>query len=63
MVNLSGQPAQGRIPLDWPDLPGHPVCLTDLLRHEGYDPDGTELAAPGLFVSVGPFRYHLFAVG
>jgi len=63
VVNLSGQPAQGRIPLDWPDLPGHPVCLTDLLRHEGYDRDGTELAAPGLFVSVGPFRYHLFAVG
>src|SRR5207249_694022 len=46
VVNLSGQPAQGRIPLDWPDLPGHPGCLTDLLRHEGYDRDATELAAP-----------------
>ena len=31
VVNLSGQPAQGRIPLDWPDLPGRSWWLTDLL--------------------------------
>ena len=32
MVNLSGQPAQARVPLDWPDLPRRSWQLTDILR-------------------------------
>ena len=31
VVNLSGQPTQARISLDWPDLPGRSWQLTDIL--------------------------------
>jgi glycosidase len=62
VVNLSGKPAQGRVPLDWWDLRDRTARLTDLLRHERYDRDGDELTAPGLFVDLPPWQFHLFAV-
>jgi hypothetical protein len=62
VVNLSGQPAQARIPLDWPDLPGRSWRLTDILSQSVFDRDGAELARPGLFVALGPWQFHLLAV-
>jgi hypothetical protein len=62
VINLSGQPAQGRIPLEWPDLPGRSWRLTDLLQDNMFDRDGDELAHPGLFVDLGPWQSHLLAV-
>ncbi len=47
VVNLSGQPAQGRLPLGWPDLPGRRWELAGLLSAEAYQRDGAELAGPG----------------
>ena len=44
VVNLSGQPAQGRIPLGWPDLPGRDWRLEDLLSGAVFVRDGGELA-------------------
>jgi hypothetical protein len=62
VVNLSAQPAQARIRLEWPDLPGRGWRLTDLLDQRVFDRDGGELAGPGLFVDLGPRQYHLLAV-
>ena len=62
VINLSGQPAQARVPLDWPDLPGRSWRITDIFRQSMFERDGTELASPGLFVDLGPWQFHLLAV-
>jgi hypothetical protein len=61
VINLSGQPAQGRVPLAWADLPGRGWRLTDLLGEQVFDRDGTELAGPGLYVALEPWQCHLLA--
>ena len=62
VVNLSGQPAQARISLDWPSLPGRSWRLTDILSQTVFERDGGELASPGLFVDLGPWQFHLLAL-
>jgi hypothetical protein len=62
VVNLSGQPAQAHIPLDWADLPGRSWQLTDILGQNVFERDGGELASPGLFVDLGPWQFHLLAL-
>jgi hypothetical protein len=59
VVNLSPEPAQGRIPLDWKDLPGRGWRLTDLLDDRVFERDGDELAHPGLYVALPPWQFHL----
>ncbi|MGW7544421.1 alpha-amylase [Streptomyces sp. NPDC054770] len=63
VVNYSGRPAQGRVPLPWADLAGQPCELTDLLAGNTFERDGGELAGPGLFVDLGAWHWHLLAVG
>ena len=62
VVNLSGLPAQGRIPLNWPDLAGRSWRLTDILGPGVFERDGGELASFGLFVDLGPWQFHLLAL-
>jgi len=62
VINLSGQPAQARIALDWPDLPGRNWRLIEILQGGVFDRDGTELARPGLFVDLQPWQCHLLAL-
>jgi hypothetical protein len=62
VVNLSGQPAQGRIPLGWADLRGRGWRLADLLGDAVFERDGDELAAPGLFADLAPWQFHLLAL-
>jgi mannosylglycerate hydrolase MGH1-like protein len=61
VVNLTAQPAQARIPVDWPDLRGRTVRLTDLLQPGVLDRDGSEIAESGLYVDLAPWQYHLLA--
>jgi hypothetical protein len=61
VVNLSPQPAQARIPLDWKDLPGRGWRLTDLLDEQTFERDGDELAHPGLFVALEPWQFYLLS--
>ena len=63
VVNFSAAPAQGRVRLPWPDLPGRGWRLTDLLGGGEFVRDGGELAGPGLFVAMRPGQSYLFAVG
>lgn len=63
VVNLSGAPAQARIPLEWTDLGGRQVQLRDLLEGTRFGRDGHDLVDPGLFVDLGPWQYHVLSVG
>jgi hypothetical protein len=62
VINLSQAPAQGRIPLPWPDLPGRSWRLTDLEGDGEFEREGEELAGPGLFVDMRPGQCYLLAV-
>ena len=62
VVNLSGEPAQGRVPLVWTDLPGRVWRLADLLGEDVFERAGDELVGPGLFVALQPWQFHLLAL-
>jgi len=62
VVNLSGLPSQGRIPLGLPGLAGRGWQLTDLLDDRGFERDGDELAANGLYVDLPSWGWHLLAL-
>ena len=61
VINLSGQPAQGRVRLDWPRLEGRSWQLVDPVQDVSFDRDGTETSA-GLFVDLGAWQFHLLAI-
>ncbi|HEX3491081.1 MAG TPA: hypothetical protein VHU92_17165 [Streptosporangiaceae bacterium] len=62
VVNLSGLPSQGRVPLGLDGLAGRGWRLTDLLDDRVFERDGDELAATGLYVDLPPWGYHLLAL-
>ena len=62
VVNLSEEPAQGRIRLPWPDLPGRSWRLTDAEGDGEFERDGEELAGEGLYVDMRPGQSYLLAV-
>jgi len=62
VVNFSAEPAQGRVGLGRTDLRGRSLTLTDLLDDRVFERNGDELADQGLFVTLPPWGYHLFAV-
>ena len=62
VVNLSDAPADGQIPLDWPELPGRTWRLVDLLSDVVYERDGSLLRDPGLYVALQPGQTHLLAL-
>ena len=62
VVNLSAEPAEGRVGLGWTDLRGRSWTLTDLLDDRTFERSGDELADQGLFVDLPPWGCHLLAV-
>jgi hypothetical protein len=62
VINFSGAPAQGQIPLSWPDLPGRTWRLEDLLADVLFERAGDELAGPGLFVDLPPWQFYVFSI-
>ncbi len=61
VVNLSDQDSQAQIRFPWGELAGHSWELADLLAGEVFLRDGNELRQTGLFVGLGPWKFHLFA--
>ncbi len=59
-VNFSGSPSQAVIHIPWEDLRGKTWRLSELLSDESYQRHGDELTESGLFVSLGPWRWHFF---
>jgi hypothetical protein len=62
VANLSGNPAQGRIPLDDRVSPAKQYIFDDQLNAVPYQRDGNELHNSGLFVRREAFDAHLFDV-
>jgi len=62
VVNLSAEPADGRVGLGWTDLHGRSWNLTDLLDDRVYERSGDELADQGLYVALPPWGCHLLAM-
>jgi hypothetical protein len=62
VVNLSAGPAQGKVPLPWPELAGGVRHLDDLMAGVRWERDGDELLAPGLYVDLPPWGFHVLAV-
>ena len=60
VVNLSDSDVQARVQVPWSDLRGKTWRLKDALSDASYDRNGDEMAGPGLYVELGPWRYNLF---
>ncbi|MBO1332141.1 alpha-amylase [Streptomyces sp. VRA16 Mangrove soil] len=63
VVNLSGRPAQARIPLPWPELGPDTWELTELVfSDDRYGRSGAELLGSGLYVDLPGWGTHVLAV-
>jgi hypothetical protein len=62
VVNMSGETAQGFIPLALPEFAGKIVHLQDQLDDVSYDRPGDDLLVRGLYVDLPPYGHHLFRV-
>ncbi|MEV6167443.1 alpha-amylase [Streptomyces sp. NPDC051954] len=62
VINYSGLPAQGRVPLPWADLHGQSCELTELLTESAYRREGDELVDPGFFVALDAWHWHLLSL-
>jgi hypothetical protein len=62
VVNLSDQCSQGRIRLPWGDLGDCSWSLADLLDGTVFAREGRDLRENGLYVDLGPWRFHLCAL-
>ena len=61
-VNYAPDRGQCYVPLPWADLMGKAVRLVDLLGQARYDRDGESLLAPGLYLDIPGWGYHVFEV-
>jgi hypothetical protein len=59
IVNFSGMPSQAIVRLPWEDIRGKAWRLAELLSAESYQRGGDEMADSGLFVSLGPWKWHV----
>jgi hypothetical protein len=62
VVNYAPHPSQGYITMPWGDLAGGLWRLRDLLGPALYDRDGADLVTRGLFIDIGAWGTHLFAL-
>ena len=62
VANLTGEPAEGFIPLALPEFAGKVVHLEDQLAEIVYDRPGDDLLVRGLYVDLPPYGHHLFKV-
>jgi hypothetical protein len=60
VVNFSDRTAQAQIHVAWDELRGKTWRLKDVLVSEIYDRSGNEMHDTGLYVDLGPWKYHLF---
>ena len=61
-VNYAPDRGQCYVPLPWADLAGKAVRLQDLMGQARYDRDGESLLAPGLYLDIPGWGYHVFKI-
>jgi len=62
VVNYAPNQSQCYLRLPFADLEGRSVLLEDLMGHETYERDGTDLYTRGLFLDLVPWGYHVFRI-
>ncbi len=62
VVNFAPNQSQCYLRLPFGDLHGRSVLLEDLMGHETYERDGTELCSRGLYLDLSAWGYHVFRV-
>jgi hypothetical protein len=60
VVNLSDISVQARVQVPWPDASGTTWHLIDPLSNVFYERGGDEMASPGLYVELAPWKFHVF---
>ena len=60
VVNFSARPSQALVRVPWDELRGRTWLLNDVLSGESYDRSGDEMRDAGLYVDLGPWRWHFF---
>ena len=60
VANVSDQPAQCYLPLEFPVLTGCVWALCDLLSDLRYERDGDAMLHPGLYLDVSGYGHHIF---
>ena len=62
VVNFGPAPAQARVHVPWDELGSTTWRLDDALSGDSYDRGGIEMRDIGLYVDLGPWQCHLFAL-
>ncbi|MEU5881401.1 hypothetical protein [Spirillospora sp. NPDC047279] len=63
VVNLTGGPAQARIPLSgWDDLAGGTWELRSVLTGAWYERDGSEMAEPGFYIELSGWEAEIYNI-
>ncbi len=60
IMNFGEGTAQARIRVPWDELRGKTWRLSDVMSDEAFDRSGDEMMGPGLYVDLGPWKYHFF---
>jgi hypothetical protein len=60
VINFSNERVQARIQVPWDELRGREWRLRDVLSGETHERAGSEIWDEGLYVDMGPWKYHLF---
>ena len=59
IINFPAAPSQALVRVPWEDVRGRSLRLSDPLSGEAFERSGDDLAGPGMFVSLQPWRWHL----
>jgi hypothetical protein len=62
VVNYAPNQSQCYLHLPFGDISGHSILLQDLMSHEAFERDGSELSARGLYLDMKSWGYHIFRV-
>ncbi len=60
VVNFSDRTSQAHVQVPWDELTGELWRLVDVLSGETYDRSGDDMRDNGLYVDLGPWKYHFF---
>ena len=60
IVNFSGASSQARVRVPWSDVAVGTWRLADAFSEQRYERSGEEMTGPGLYISLDPWRWHVF---
>jgi hypothetical protein len=60
VVNYAGNQSQSYVRIPFAELSGRTVRLKDMMGPAGFDRDGSDLVARGLYLDLPPWGYHVF---